>query len=76
MRGGGGRRERSDREKKIIDMFIYLDYYEAVAQAILSAKSEIYIEDWWLVSQILHILGVKWVYINISLSLSLCRVHN
>ncbi|EIE79586.1 hypothetical protein RO3G_04291 [Rhizopus delemar RA 99-880] len=24
------------------------DYYEAVAQAILSAKSEIYIEDWWL----------------------------
>lgn len=27
-----------------------VDYFEAVAQAILSAKSEIYIEDWWLVS--------------------------
>ncbi|KAL0081875.1 hypothetical protein J3Q64DRAFT_1643019, partial [Phycomyces blakesleeanus] len=24
------------------------DYFEAVAEAILSAKSEIYIEDWWL----------------------------
>lgn len=29
-----------------------LDYYEAVAQAILSAKSEIFIEDWWLVSKL------------------------
>lgn len=28
------------------------DYYEAVAQAILSAKSEIYIEDWWLSPQL------------------------
>lgn len=63
-----GRRERSDREEIFFDMFIYLDYYEAVAQAILSAKSEIYIEDWWLVSRILHILGVKWVYINIFVS--------
>lgn len=28
------------------------DYYEAVAQAILSAKSEIFIEDWWLSPQL------------------------
>ncbi|RCH83478.1 Phospholipase D1, partial [Rhizopus stolonifer] len=28
------------------------DYFEAVAQAILSAKSEIYIEDWWLSPQL------------------------
>jgi hypothetical protein len=26
------------------------DYYEAIAEAILAAKSEIYIADWWLVS--------------------------
>lgn len=32
-------------------LYIHIkDYFEAVAQAILSAKSEIYIEDWWLVS--------------------------
>jgi hypothetical protein len=30
---------------------MYVDYYEAVAQAILSAKSDIYIEDWWLVRE-------------------------
>ncbi|KAG2212699.1 hypothetical protein INT47_000676, partial [Mucor saturninus] len=28
------------------------DYYETVAQALLSAKSEIYIEDWWLVKRL------------------------
>ncbi|KAI8369196.1 hypothetical protein EDC96DRAFT_504222 [Choanephora cucurbitarum] len=28
------------------------DYFEAVAQAILSAKSEIFIEDWWLSPQL------------------------
>ncbi|KAI9253220.1 hypothetical protein BY458DRAFT_521986 [Sporodiniella umbellata] len=28
------------------------DYYEAVIQAILSAKSEIFIEDWWLSPQL------------------------
>jgi hypothetical protein len=30
--------------------FCALEYFEAVADALLSAKSEIYIEDWWLVT--------------------------
>ena len=32
-----------------ITLLLYKDYFEAVAEAILSAKSDIFIEDWWLV---------------------------
>lgn len=28
--------------------FALLDYFDAVAEALLAAKKEIYIEDWWL----------------------------
>lgn len=35
---------------KQTDSDVYtIEYFEAVADALLSAKSEIYIEDWWLV---------------------------
>lgn len=49
-----------------------VDYYEAVAQAILSAKSEIYIEDWWLVSDTHPIL----LHSVTNLPFESFRVHN
>ena len=30
----------------------YIDHMNAVAEAILSAKSEIYIKDWWLTPEL------------------------
>lgn len=32
----------------------WLDYFDAVAEAILAAKSEIYIEDWWLSPELVN----------------------
>ena len=31
-----------------INKSLFLDHFNAVGEAILSAKSEIYIADWWL----------------------------
>jgi hypothetical protein len=38
----------------------FIDHFDAVAGAILSAKSEIYIEDWWLTPEL-----VSYIYIAI-----------
>lgn len=53
-----------------------IEYFEAVADAILSAKSEIYIEDWWLVRITLHVITG---FANLTFSaiiLFQTRLHN
>ena len=40
-------------------MCYHLDHFNAVAEAILSAKSEIYIADWWLSPEIVKFAKEK-----------------
>lgn len=48
---GHGMYDTSDHNKVLCALAdqCLLDYYDAIAEAILAAKSEIYIADWWLV---------------------------
>lgn len=38
-------------ERRNINLYL-IDHYNAVAEAILSAKVEIYIADWWLTPEL------------------------
>lgn len=47
----------------------FLDHYNAVAEAILSAKVEIYIADWWLSPELVRIIvTLVGKEINVTLS--------
>lgn len=54
----------------------HLEYFEAVADAILSAKSEIYIEDWWLVSISFHVFTMTHYSSFLHLCFTKTRVRN
>lgn len=41
-----------------------LDHFNAVAEAILSAKTEIYIADWWLSPELVCLIKLKRVYLH------------
>lgn len=42
-----------------VDLFVFrTDHFNAVAEAILSAKVEIYIADWWLTPELVGGAGI------------------
>ena len=49
-------------ERRYINLYL-IDHYNAVAEAILSAKVEIYIADWWLTPEL--------VYLNVIITIEM-----